>query len=94
MVAAAAAGTPFDAVSMDANMPVLGGLDATAQIRALGHAALVIIGVTGNALEEDVASFVAAGANEVLTKPLDMPLLATRLVHLVTAARKKKSAPA
>ena len=94
VVAAAAAGTPFDAVSMDANMPVLGGLDATAQIRALGHAALVIIGVTGNALEEDVASFVAAGANEVLTKPLDMPLLATRLVHLVTAARKKKSAPA
>ena len=29
-----------------------------------------IIGVTGNALPEDIAKFIACGANKVLTKPL------------------------
>ena len=30
------------------------------------------VGVTGNALQRDVDTFLAAGANDVLTKPLDL----------------------
>ncbi len=61
----------FDIVLMDNSMPVMDGVTATRLLRAGGvdPVACPIVGVTGNALEEDLAVFRAAGANEILTKP-------------------------
>ena len=48
-------------------MPVMNGIDATALIRQMGEfgKSVRIIGVTGNALTEDVAKFINAGCDEV-----------------------------
>lgn len=64
----------YDTILMDYEMPVLNGPDAAARLREKGCTAL-IIGVTGNALEEDVKYFKAQGANGVLAKPVKMKLL-------------------
>jgi CheY-like chemotaxis protein len=40
---------------------------------------LIAAGVTGNALPEDIAKFIASGANTVLTKPLTKAKLASAL---------------
>ena len=46
-------------------MPVMDGVTATQILRA-GGLSLPVVGVTGNALEEDIQSFMRAGANEIL----------------------------
>ena len=52
-------------------MPNMDGPTATREIRALGYNG-VIIGLTGNAYPEDIESFINAGANRVLTKPVQI----------------------
>ena len=60
----------YDIIVMDNLMPLMNGQDACAQMRSLGFNGL-ILGLTGNALPEDVAAYLARGANTVLiTKPL------------------------
>jgi CheY-like chemotaxis protein len=54
------------------------GLEATQAIRALGFNGL-IIGLTGNALDDDVANFIKAGADCVFYKPFREEHLATLL---------------
>ena len=49
---------------MDHSMPVMDGATATRRLREKGLT-IPIIGVTGNALEEDINTFIQAGANEV-----------------------------
>ena len=61
----------FDIVLMDYCMPEMDGPSATRIIRDMGFKGL-ILGVTGNALPEDVADFMASGANAVLVKPLNV----------------------
>ena len=58
----------YDVITMDYQMPVMDGVTATRHIRQLGYTGQ-IIGVTGNALGEDVNTFLSSGANVVLTKP-------------------------
>jgi CheY-like chemotaxis protein len=60
-----------EVILMDFVMPNLSGPAATEKIRHMGYRG-VIIGVTGNALTEDVEYFMRSGANAVLTKPLDI----------------------
>ena len=45
------------------------GTDASRYIRDFGFTRL-IIGITGNALDDDVAAFLLAGADCVIAKPL------------------------
>jgi CheY-like chemotaxis protein len=61
---------PYDLVLIDSEMPVMNGPIATKIIRSLGFKELVILGVTGNVLPEDVEMFLAHGADAVLGKPL------------------------
>ena len=64
----------YDAVLMDLRMPVMDGLEATRQIRALERAdvrALPIIALTANAFESDVQASLQAGMNAHLPKPAD-----------------------
>jgi CheY-like chemotaxis protein len=64
-----AAGSPFDCILLDNEMPIMRGRDAVKRTREMGYNGLVI-GVTGNALEEDVEDFMRMGADDVLLKPM------------------------
>jgi signal transduction histidine kinase len=73
-----AAGRSFDIVLMDIQMPVLDGLEATRQIRAMGLA-LPIIALTAHALESDQRNSLEAGMNGHLAKPYRLQDLAETL---------------
>lgn len=62
---------PIDLILMDSVMPNMSGPDATKRIREMGYSGF-IIGVTGNVGKEDIASFIAHGANAVLGKPFEI----------------------
>ena len=67
-------GDRFDVVLMDNSMPIMTGPTAARAMRAAGFTGL-IIGITGNALPEDVRDFLDSGANRVLPKPVDIMAL-------------------
>lgn len=74
--------TPYDIIFMDSIMPVMGGIEATAKIRELGYASL-IIGVTGDITEEDAEKFVKCGVNDVMLKPLLLPHVESILIGML-----------
>jgi CheY-like chemotaxis protein len=51
------------------------GPEATRRLRDKGFGDLLIVGVTGNIMPEDVKFFLEAGANAVLSKPLNFTAL-------------------
>jgi CheY-like chemotaxis protein len=69
----------YDVVLMDAQMPVLGGIDATAAIRAMSGPQPRIIAVTASVLAADRTAFLDAGADDFVTKPVRMATLAQAL---------------
>ena len=64
----------YDVIFMDFMMPKMNGPDATRAIRQLGYNG-PIIGLTGNALAEDKALLMNAGATDVIVKPFRIALL-------------------
>ncbi len=53
-------------------MPVMGGNEATRIIRNQLNYTGTLIGVTGNALPEDLKDFITNGATDVVTKPVEL----------------------
>lgn len=76
----------IDLVLMDVHMPVMNGIEATTAIRQLpGPVANVpIVALTACALHEDELACRAAGMNEFLTKPVNVPLLQQVLVRFLS----------
>lgn len=83
----------FDAVLMDLQMPDLDGLEATRRIRMedlrLGRHTPVIV-LTANASEDDRRRSLEAGADEFLSKPLDLIRLHEAIQRLVPAQAEKQ----
>ena len=74
----------FDAVLMDVQMPVLDGLAATRRIRAeLGLTALPVIAFTAGVRDEQQAAARAAGADDVLPKPMDLEQMTQLLMRWI-----------
>lgn len=74
----------FDAILMDMHMPVLDGVTATRQIRAMERAdakKIPILALTANDFEEDVRLTREAGMNGHLTKPFDMEKIFSALAR-------------
>lgn len=77
-----AAAPEIDIVLIDTQMPVLGGVAATAAIRARRNATdLPIIGVSSRSAPADIANGRGAGMNECLGKPYDLEQLIPLLLH-------------
>lgn len=67
----------FDLVLMDCQMPVLGGIEATEEIRRdqktyPKNKNLPIIAMTANAMKTDFEKCIAAGMNNYISKPFDI----------------------
>ncbi|WP_038952262.1 PAS domain-containing hybrid sensor histidine kinase/response regulator, partial [Bradyrhizobium japonicum] len=88
-LAASSAGTPYDLVLMDIQMPQLDGIEATKRIRtheaAKGGHHTPILALTANTLVEDRYACFEAGMNGFLIKPLDRDKLDEALAGLAAA---------
>jgi len=72
----------FDIIFMDNTMPKMSGKDATLELRRAGFSSIVI-GVTGNSMEDELDEFLKAGADMVFTKPLVSSALDALLRYFV-----------
>ena len=68
---------PYDAVLMDVSMPVMDGIAATMEIRALGgrFRSIPIIAMTAHVLGRDRAACMEAGMNDYMAKPVRKDVL-------------------
>jgi PAS domain S-box-containing protein len=76
----------YDAVMMDCEMPEMNGYEATREIRRQEHTTtkhLPIIALTGHASSDDEQKCRQAGMDDVLTKPMTLPTLRTKLERLL-----------
>ena len=65
----------FDVILMDIMMPVMDGITATKEIRALNRPdarTVPVIAITANAFKEDAQKCIKSGMNAHLAKPLDI----------------------
>jgi len=81
--------TPLSIVLLDLEMPTMDGLTCIRHIRKkqlsgeiLGH--VPVIAVTANARSEQINSAIAAGMDEVVTKPFRIPELVPQMRKLVS----------
>jgi len=84
-------GEAFDAVLMDLQMPVLGGIDATIAIRRThGSTLLPVIALTADAQQAQREHALRHGMNDFLVKPIDPERLVRVLAHWVRRARQSR----
>jgi CheY-like chemotaxis protein len=82
----AAEGDAIAAVLLDVQMPVLNGVDAYARIRRIAPSLPIVLG-TGFVGDAELEALRETGADDLLTKPYDIPALIDRLLRLAATAR-------
>ena len=83
----------YDVILMDIMMPVMDGLQATREIRALKRPdakAIPVFAMTANAFQEDVQKSKEAGITEHFSKPLDYEMLTGRIQKKVHTSVSEK----
>ncbi len=77
-----------DLILMDIQMPVMDGLTATREIRALagGVGQTPVIGLTANVLASQKQSYLAAGMNDVADKPINPASLLAKIAQALGGA--------
>ncbi|MGF1502387.1 MAG: response regulator [Paracoccaceae bacterium] len=90
----------YDLVLMDVRMPIMGGFEATREIRAVeirdGRPRIPIIGVTAHVRADDVEDCFRAGMDAHLAKPVrldDLTRLLSRFLPRLRGADKTGEAP-
>ena len=88
----------IDVILMDWEMPVMDGLTCCKRIRQLereGHftRSLPIIAITANVRDEQLQQAVAAGMDNVMTKPFTVSDLLTRIHDSVKSRADESSSP-
>jgi PAS domain S-box-containing protein len=80
----------YDAVLMDIQMPVMGGFEATREIRSDSRFKdLPIIAMTAHAMAGDRDKSLAAGMNDHVTKPIDPDELFSALVRWIKPGERE-----
>lgn len=86
--------TPYDIVLMDVEMPVMDGLEATKLIRQREReqkkTPTPIVGLSGNAREEYIATAKGAGMNDYLTKPYERSVLLEKIAFYTLPSPEAK----
>lgn len=71
---------PFDLMLLDVSMPRMSGLELLRVIRrTYTLSALPVVMVTGHDATAEVVAALEAGANDYVTKPIDLPVLLARI---------------
>lgn len=83
----------YDLVLMDIQMPEMDGVEASREIRKLGALAadLPILALTANAFEDQKQDYLAAGMQDVLTKPIKQEVLLDAIQNHVAKTSPGKS---
>ena len=81
-----------DLILMDLAMPVLDGIEATRQLRERQtFSRTPIFAISAYATHDVKEDALAAGCNEVFTKPLDLPLLLGRIQGTLDHSTSKRT---
>ncbi len=84
---------PFDLVLMDIQMPVMDGVSAVKALRANRkglNANIPVIAMTANAMAGDRQSYLDAGMNDYVAKPMDVRALYAAIGRVMSTATKPK----
>ena len=88
---ALAGSAPYDAVLVNNRLHGMSGVELITRIRALAHRNNVpIVMVTGSGEVDVVAAALAAGADDVLYKPVDVVILVDTVNKCVERARRRR----
>src|SRR5262249_50078823 len=85
----------FDLILMDIQMPVMGGLEATARIREEEQKSGVhvpIVAMTAHAIKGDEEKYLSSGMDGYVSKPVNVERLRSEISRLTTEAQDKNSA--